>query len=153
MQTQIKVRPCYYCEQHMVGVAIRDITDERTGQHYIRSIHVCPHCDYWQINKIPSPLAATIEPGYFHEAIHSEDSEEDQAPAVTNVLDQEAQAPLKGIVAPRFYCLFCERLMSPVFRGEVSNERTGQTYVKTRYKCAQCDYWHITKTPRVLATS
>lgn len=150
--TQIKIRPCPFCQQHMYGTSRREVINERTGQTYTKWGHMCPHCDYWQFSRVPKKLYGQMERNHFHEG-HLETSEEDEIPTITNTLNLEEQYPLRNCVELRFTCLFCSCPMGSVYRGEEENERTGQRYVKTRYYCRQCDYWQIAKIPRKLAES
>ncbi len=150
-QPQIKHRPCFFCGQHMYGTSKHEVTNERTGQIYMKWGHVCPHCDYWTYSRVPMKLYPQMDGNHFQQA--DVDPEEDVIPPVTNVLDWHAQQPFKNMVEIRFTCLFCHNPMGAVYRGEDENKRTGQRYVKTRYYCRHCDYWHTIKVPRKLAES
>lgn len=143
------IRPnCYFCGQFMYGTSHKAVEHARTGQVYIRTMYVCPHCQYWQTIKVPRALAATITENVNELQV---EEHEGQKPGVSNVLDKDAQEPLNGYAQMRFTCHFCPKTLYIVNRHLHENTRIGQTYVTSVYTCPRCDYWLTAKVPRKLA--
>lgn len=51
---------CYFCQKRMFITKQSTTSNHRTGQKYIKTRYVCPHCDYWLVTEVPRALAATI---------------------------------------------------------------------------------------------